>query len=101
MNGGGARAKPQCGGYANHARLCVATVHGGTRLASMLLEIAGTVAAVAVGWMVLGGVRVVNQVERAIVFRFGRARKRIREPGLAIIIPFVDRMKKINIQIVT
>src|SRR5262245_32843558 len=52
-------------------------------------------------WAVLGGVRVVNQFERGIVFRFGRAQRRPREPGLAMLIPIVDRMKKVNIQIVT
>jgi regulator of protease activity HflC (stomatin/prohibitin superfamily) len=52
-------------------------------------------------WVVFGGVRIVNQVERGIVFRWGRALGRIRKPGLAIIIPLVDRMRKVNIQIVT
>lgn len=52
-------------------------------------------------WLVLGGVRVVNQVERGIVFRFGKARGRVRQPGLALLIPVIDRMKKINVQIIT
>ncbi len=54
-----------------------------------------------VGWVVLGGVRIVNQVERGIVFRFGRAQSRPRQPGLAVLIPLVDRMRKVNVQIVT
>jgi regulator of protease activity HflC (stomatin/prohibitin superfamily) len=66
---------------------------------------AGTVALVAAGvivaWVLFGGVRIVNQVERGIVFRFGRALKRTRKPGLAVLIPFVDRMRKVNIQVVT
>jgi regulator of protease activity HflC (stomatin/prohibitin superfamily) len=52
-------------------------------------------------WWLFGGVRIINQVERGIVFRFGRARTRIRKPGLAIVIPFIDRVHKVNIQIVT
>ncbi|HZM80612.1 MAG TPA: slipin family protein [Candidatus Limnocylindrales bacterium] len=52
-------------------------------------------------WAIFGGVRVVNQVERGIVFRFGKARSRIRQPGLAIIIPLIDHMKKVNVQIIT
>lgn len=52
-------------------------------------------------WAALGGVRVVNQVERGIVFRFGRAQDRPRQPGLALLIPLVDRMRRINIQVVT
>lgn len=47
------------------------------------------------------GVRVVNQVERGIVFRFGRAQERIRQPGFRLLIPGVDHMKKVNVQIVT
>jgi regulator of protease activity HflC (stomatin/prohibitin superfamily) len=54
-----------------------------------------------VAWAGLGGVRIVNQVERGIVFRFGRAQQRPRQPGLALLIPVVDRMRKINIQVVT
>jgi regulator of protease activity HflC (stomatin/prohibitin superfamily) len=59
------------------------------------------VAGIIVLWILLGGVRIVNQVERGIVFRFGRALKRIRKPGLAILIPLVDRMRKVNVQVVT
>jgi regulator of protease activity HflC (stomatin/prohibitin superfamily) len=66
---------------------------------------AGTITLVVIGivvlWVLFGGVRVVNQVERGIVFRFGRALKRVRKPGLAILIPFADRMRKVNIQVVT
>ncbi|MFI7125754.1 slipin family protein [Nonomuraea sp. NPDC050153] len=51
--------------------------------------------------VVVTGVRVVNQVERGIVFRFGRAQQQIREPGLRFLIPGVDSMRKVNVQIVT
>lgn len=64
-----------------------------------------TIALIVVGliiaWILFGGVRVVNQIERGIVFRFGRALKRPRKPGLAILIPLVDRMRKVNVQVVT
>jgi regulator of protease activity HflC (stomatin/prohibitin superfamily) len=53
------------------------------------------------GWVLLGGVRIVNQMERGIVFRFGRAQPHPRQPGLALLIPVVDRMRKVNTQIVT
>ncbi|TMR33067.1 slipin family protein [Nonomuraea zeae] len=51
--------------------------------------------------LAITGVRVVNQVERGIVFRFGRAQQEIRGPGLRFLIPGVDRMRKVNVQIVT
>jgi regulator of protease activity HflC (stomatin/prohibitin superfamily) len=47
------------------------------------------------------GLRVVQQYERGVVFRLGRVRPRVREPGLNVIIPFIDRMLKVNMQIVT
>ncbi|MFI5527450.1 slipin family protein [Kitasatospora sp. NPDC051853] len=47
------------------------------------------------------GVRVVQQYQRGVVFRFGRVREEIRQPGLALILPVVDRMKRVNVQIVT
>ena len=46
-------------------------------------------------------VRVVKQFERGLVFRFGRIRERVRGPGLAVMVPFADRLHKVNMQIVT
>jgi regulator of protease activity HflC (stomatin/prohibitin superfamily) len=43
----------------------------------------------------------VKQYERGLVFRFGRILDRVRGPGLAMIVPIVDRLHKVNIQIVT
>jgi len=45
--------------------------------------------------------RVVDQIERGVVFRLGRAQQEIRRPGFTMLIPFVDRMKKVNMQVVT
>ncbi len=45
--------------------------------------------------------RVVRQVERGVVFRLGRAQEGIRQPGLTMLVPFVDRMTKVNVQVVT
>jgi regulator of protease activity HflC (stomatin/prohibitin superfamily) len=60
----------------------------------------GLVVVVAV-WLAISGVRVVNQVERGVVFRLGKAQREVRRPGLTLLIPVVDRMKKVNVQIVT
>jgi regulator of protease activity HflC (stomatin/prohibitin superfamily) len=46
-------------------------------------------------------VRVVQQYERGVVFRFGKVRDRVRGPGLAIITPVADRLQKVNLQITT
>lgn len=45
--------------------------------------------------------RVVQQYERALVFRFGRLRGGTRGPGLTIIAPGMDRLRKVNMQIIT
>ncbi|KOX02931.1 slipin family protein [Streptomyces sp. NRRL B-3648] len=45
--------------------------------------------------------RVVKQYERGVLFRLGRVSGEVRSPGLNLIIPFVDRLQKVNMQIVT
>ncbi|WP_408022763.1 slipin family protein [Streptacidiphilus fuscans] len=47
------------------------------------------------------GVRVVQQFERGVVFRFGRVRQGIKEPGLTLLLPVADRLRKVNVQIIT
>ena len=47
------------------------------------------------------GVRIINQYERGVVLRLGRVRPAIKEPGLRVIIPIVDQLRKVNMQIVT
>jgi regulator of protease activity HflC (stomatin/prohibitin superfamily) len=51
--------------------------------------------------IILGlSIRIVNQYERGVVFRLGRVIG-IKEPGLRLIIPLVDRMVKPSLRIVT
>ncbi|MEW2630794.1 slipin family protein [Streptomyces sp. NPDC048389] len=50
---------------------------------------------------VAAAARVVKQYERGVVLRFGRLHGGIRMPGFTMIIPGVDRMHKVNMQIVT
>ncbi|MEU1377004.1 slipin family protein [Streptomyces triculaminicus] len=45
--------------------------------------------------------RVVRQYERGVVLRLGRLRSEIRQPGFTLIVPVVDRLRKVNMQIVT
>ncbi|WP_018215595.1 slipin family protein [Salinispora vitiensis] len=42
--------------------------------------------------------RIVQQYERGVVFRFGRVVLPVREPGLRLIIPIVDRMVRVSMQ---
>ncbi|MEV7556461.1 slipin family protein [Streptomyces sp. NPDC089795] len=50
---------------------------------------------------VAAAARVVRQYERGVVLRFGRLRGKVRGPGFTMIVPGVDRMHKMNMQIVT
>jgi regulator of protease activity HflC (stomatin/prohibitin superfamily) len=58
-------------------------------------------AGIGVLWLALQNIRVVKQFERGVVFRFGRVQGRVRQPGLTMLIPFADRMHKVNMQIIT
>ncbi|MFJ8995012.1 slipin family protein [Streptomyces sp. NPDC102279] len=50
---------------------------------------------------VAAGARVVKQYERGVILRLGRLAGEVRPPGFTMIVPFVDRLRKVNIQIVT
>ncbi|GAB3201586.1 slipin family protein [Geodermatophilus arenarius] len=60
-------------------------------------------AVVVVGLLLLAGVsvRVVTQYERGVVLRLGRLLGEPRPPGLTLIRPGVDRLHKVNMQVVT
>src|SRR6476660_7244126 len=55
-------------------------------------------AAIAGGVMLLlTGVRVLQEYERAVVFRFGRARKQLATPGVNLLMPFgIDRLRVVD-----
>ena len=61
-----------------------------------------TLVVVALVLVVLAGLslRLVQQYQRGIIFRFGRVLEHVREPGLRVIIPIVDRMVKVTMQTV-
>ena len=46
-------------------------------------------------------IRIVQEYERGVIFRLGRVIAGAKGPGLFFIIPIVDRMVKVNLQIVT
>jgi regulator of protease activity HflC (stomatin/prohibitin superfamily) len=45
-------------------------------------------------------IRVVQQYEKGIIYRFGRVLPQVRDPGLTVLRPIGDRMQKVNMQIV-
>jgi regulator of protease activity HflC (stomatin/prohibitin superfamily) len=52
-------------------------------------------------WLALQNLRVIKQFERGVVYRFGRVQSRVRPPGLTALVPFADRLQKVNMQIIT
>ncbi|KOU61110.1 membrane protein [Streptomyces sp. MMG1533] len=58
---------------------------------------AGTAGAV----YIASAARIVKQYERGVVFRLGRLAGDVRPPGFTLVIPLVDRLHKVNMQIVT
>lgn len=51
--------------------------------------------------LLAGSLRVVQQYERGLVFRFGRVLPEARGPGLTLLVPVMDRLRKVNMQVVT
>lgn len=50
---------------------------------------------------VASGARVIRQYERGVVLRLGRLREDVRLPGFTMVVPGIDRLRKVNMQIVT
>lgn len=54
--------------------------------------------------LILMGVKVLPEYERAVIFRFGRLARGIvggNGPGIIVIIPFVDRMLRVSLRTIT
>ncbi|MCF1595827.1 slipin family protein [Streptomyces muensis] len=69
----------------------------------MLEELLGAAAGVGAAGLVYvaAAARVVKQYERGVVLRLGRLAGEVRPPGFTLIVPIVDRLHKVNMQIVT
>ena len=51
--------------------------------------------------LLTSAIRIVQEYERGVIFRLGRVISGAKGPGLFFIIPIIDRMVKVNLQIVT
>jgi len=52
-------------------------------------------------FFLMTAIKILNEYERGVIFRLGRALDRAKGPGLIILIPIVDKMVKVNLQLVT
>ena len=50
--------------------------------------------------LLAAAIRILQEYERGVIFRLGRV-SGVKGPGLVFIIPIIDRMVKVNLQIVT
>lgn len=51
--------------------------------------------------IVVNGARIINQYERGVVFRLGRVRHSVKQPGFRVIIPIIDQLRKVSLRTVT
>src|ERR687897_729750 len=51
--------------------------------------------------ILISAIKVVKGYERGVIFRVGRVRGGPKGPGLFILLPFIDRMVKVDLRIVT
>lgn len=51
--------------------------------------------------LLISAVNIIKQYERGVVFRLGKVLAGVKEPGLRLIIPIIDKLQKVNVQIVT
>jgi regulator of protease activity HflC (stomatin/prohibitin superfamily) len=58
--------------------------------------------AIVVIFVLAKSVRIVNEYERGVVFRLGRcSADNLKAPGLRLLVPFIDRMVKVDLRTVT
>jgi len=57
--------------------------------------------AIFVAGILISSIKVVKEYERGVIFRLGRVRGGPKGPGLFILLPFIDRMVKVDLRIVT
>jgi regulator of protease activity HflC (stomatin/prohibitin superfamily) len=63
--------------------------------------IALVVIAIFVISLVFSAIKIVNEYERGVIFRLGRVQGGPKGPGLFVLLPFVDKMVKIDLRTVT
>lgn len=51
--------------------------------------------------IVVGTLRIVKEYERAVIFRLGKVLEGAKGPGLFVLLPFIDRMVKVDLRTVT
>jgi regulator of protease activity HflC (stomatin/prohibitin superfamily) len=66
----------------------------------MIVYVIVALALVLIAGLVLS-VRILKQYERAVIFRLGRVKDGARGPGVIIFVPFINRVHRVSLRIVT
>src|SRR3954464_15269514 len=82
-------------------RLCRWALHSRPKGGDMTVVYVVIALAVVVLIGVALSVRILKQYERAVIFRLGRVRDGARGPGLIVFVPFVDRVHRVSLRIIT
>jgi regulator of protease activity HflC (stomatin/prohibitin superfamily) len=66
-----------------------------------MIGIGPLVIIILIAFFLISAIKILNEYERAVIFRLGKALPGDKGPGLIILIPLVDKMRKVNLQLVT
>jgi regulator of protease activity HflC (stomatin/prohibitin superfamily) len=61
----------------------------------------GSLFLIIIGGFLFSSIKILNEYQRAVIFRLGRALPSPKGPGLFILIPFIDKMVKVDLRTVT
>ncbi len=59
------------------------------------------VAVIVVAVILISAIKIVKEYERGVIFRLGRVRGGPKGPGLFLLVPFVDKMEKVQLRTIT
>lgn len=51
--------------------------------------------------LLASSLHIINQYQRGVVFRLGKVQSNVREAGICFIIPIIERLRKVNMRIIT
>jgi len=65
------------------------------------MPLAPIIILVLIVFFLFSAVKILNEYERGVIFRLGRALPVAKGPGVILLIPIIDQMRKVNLQIIT
>jgi regulator of protease activity HflC (stomatin/prohibitin superfamily) len=66
-----------------------------------MFQLSPIIILVLVVFFLFSAIKILNEYERGVIFRLGRALPHPKGPGVIILIPLLDQMRKVNLQMMT